>query len=439
MTTHRVAYNVLDSVLRNGAYLHLALKEGLKYCSSENAAAVTALVYAAVENVKYSDYIISHYTKGRLHGSIRLVLRIGIAELLTMETAPYAVCDECVKLVKSIGKAELSGFVNGVLRSIARTRGSLPPLPEDASAYLQIKYGIPEFLAAEYLEAYGKEFTEAMLKNKFRKLTIRAQYPCAAEELAGGLLEKDAALGNIPYHFGRLVPEAIILDKGADITASPLFINGKISVQSESAMLVCKICRVESGMNILDACAAPGGKSAYLASLMRDIGSITAWDLHENRVKLMEATLERLRVACVKCARQDALRPVPGLYESMDLVLVDAPCSGFGVGSKPDTYLNRTEQDVGQICKIQRSILEECSKYVRRGGALVYATCTISKRENESNVLEFLEAHKEFTAEDFSDLLPGEYRERCRSGMLQLFPNLDGMDGFFIARLVKEP
>ena len=414
----------------------MALKEGLRGCDSNSAAFITALTHAAIENLKYSDYLLAHFVKGRMHGSIRLILRMGIAELLMMNTAPYAVINESVKLTKEIGKSGLAGFVNGVLRRIDRERDSLPALPDDDSEYLQVKFGIPRFLADEYLSQYGREFTENMLASANTNMTFRAQYPYTSDEVIARL-NAVSEYSDITFEFGKLDPNAIIPSRGFDATATRLFKDGMLTVQSESAMLVCRACKVRPGIKVLDACAAPGGKTAYLASLMRNTGFIQAWELHENRVKLTNATLSRLG-ANAACIRHDATEPMPELYESFDIVLIDAPCSGFGVSSKPDTYLNRTEGTVREIYCTQKKILDECSKYVKSGGALVYATCTISRPENEENVLGFLAEHKEFELEGFSDMLPVEYADRASGGMLQLFPHLDGSDGFFIARMIKK-
>ena len=436
MTSRRIAFNILNSVINEGAYLHLALKEGLRCCDSNSAAFITALTHAAIENLKYSDYLLAHFVKGRMHGSIRLILRMGIAELLMMNTAPYAVINESVKLTKEIGKSGLAGFVNGVLRRIDRERDSLPALPDDDSEYLQVKFGIPRFLADEYLSQYGRGFTEKMLASANTHMSFRAQYPYTSDEVIARL-NAVSEYSDITFEFGKLDPNAIIPSRGFDATATSLFNDGMLTVQSESAMLVCRACKARPGMKVLDACAAPGGKTAYLASLMRNTGFIQAWELHENRVKLTNATLSRLGTNAA-CIRHDATEPMPELYESFDIVLIDAPCSGFGVSSKPDTYLNRTEGTVREIYCTQKKILDECSKYVKSGGALVYATCTISRPENEENVLGFLAEHKEFELEGFSDMLPVVYADRASGGMLQLFPHLDGSDGFFIARMIKK-
>ncbi len=431
MTDRRVAYNVLDNVLNRGMYLHLALKKATYGIGNESASYISALAYATVENLNYSDFIINKFVDGRLHKSIRLILRMGIAELIAMHTASYAVINESVKLTHSIGKGKLSGFVNAVLRRVDRERDNLPQIPDDDVELLNIRYGLPKFLAKEYLSLYGRDFTVKMRSTVYSGVTLRAQYPFSNDELVLHLKE----LG-IDFSIGRMDSNAIILNKGYDVASDSLFSEGKIAIQSESAMLVCKACKVKKGMKVLDACSAPGGKTAYIASLTENDVDIQAWELHEKRVEITNLNFLRLGVNAV-CTQHDAAILMPQKRGCFDVVLVDAPCSGFGVTSKPDTFLNRTENSIQDLCKVQRQILDCCAEYVAPGGALVYATCTISKSENEDCITQFVEINNEFEPDDFSDVVPSEYSERIKSGMLQLFPHLDSADGFFIARMVK--
>lgn len=431
MTDRRVAYNVLDNVLNSGMYLHLALKEATYGIGNESASYISALVYATIENLNYSDFIIDNFVTGRLHKSIRLVLRMGIAELLTMHTAAYAVINESVKLTYSIGKSKLSGFVNAVLRRVDREREKLPQIPDDDIELMNIRYGLPKFLAKEYLLLYGKDFTVKMRSAGSSGVTLRAQYPFSNDKLVLHLKK----LG-VEFSVGHMDNNAFILNKGYDVASDFFFSEGKIAIQSESAMLVCKVCKVKKGMRVLDACAAPGGKTAYIASLTENDVDIQAWELHEKRVELTNLNFSRLGVSAL-CTQHDAAILMPQLRGCFDVVLVDAPCSGFGVTSKPDTFLNRTEDSVHELSKVQRQILDCCAEYVAPGGAMVYATCTISKSENEDCVTQFLKKNTEFEPDDFSDVFPSEYSERIKSGMLQLFPHLDSADGFFIARMVK--
>ncbi len=438
MNDRRIAYNIFINVVEKGAYINLALKEGLYGADSSTASSITALVYTAVENLNYCDFIIKNYAKGRLHKQIRNILRLGIAELLFMHTPVYAVCNESVELTKKIGKTSLSGFVNGVLRKVDRDRENLPALPGEPREYLNIKYGLPLFLADEYLAEYGLEFTESMLCSHHKFMTIRTQYPFSTDSFLSADFEKmDPIFVGKTMAVGKIVSDAVKIDTGFDVRKSKLFNEGHITVQGESAMLVCKICGVAPGMKVLDACSAPGGKSAYLSSLMKGNGEIVACDVHDTRIELTRATLERLHVHNAKCIPMDAAEYCEQFADAFDVVLVDAPCSGFGVSSKPDTFINRSSDSINEIAALQYRIISNCSKYVKPGGTLVYSTCTISKRENECVVKKFCEQHKEYEMYPFTDALPAYLRERAENGMLQLFPNTDGADGFFIARFKR--
>ena len=439
----RKAYEIFTEVTRDGAYANLALKKGLAGTDAQEAGRVTALVYSATEHISYADFLIDHYKKGRLHGSIRNVLRLSVTELLFMDRPDHAVCSEGVELTRAIGKSALTGVVNGILRNIARDNaaGKLPPLPEEPAERLSVKYSVPRFMAEEYLKEYGPEFTEDLLSARLHNLTVRAQYPFTTAELEAAL---DAL--RIAHRRGSYDENALILPEGADVASMPLFREGKMTVQSESAMLVCRACRVQDGMRVLDTCAAPGGKTCCLSSLMRGTGSITALEVHPHRTELLAATARRLGVQNVRAITADAADPAkmaelfPESAEKFDVVLVDAPCSGLGGGSKPDALLNRTEKDIETLAALQRRLLDNAAKFVKPGGALVYSTCTVSKRENADNANRFLAYHPDFTAEPLDFLIPGRNAEgeKGEDPFLQLFPNRDGLDGFFIARFIKK-
>lgn len=441
----RLAYDVLKAVAsEDGAYANLALKEALNGAPSKTAAAVTALLYTALENLSYADYLIAHYAKGRVQGSIRSVLRLGITELLFMDAPDYAAVNEAAELTRSIGKAGLCGFVNGVLRSIARdnARGALFPLPEAPEERLSVRYGIPGSLSKEYVEDYGVEFAREMLSARAHKLTVRAQHPFTTDALKAELEAR-----GIAFSIGKNDQNALILSGGLNIASLDLFNEGKLTMQSESAMLAVRACRVGEGMKVLDTCAAPGGKSAYLASLMKNTGSITAWEVHPHRTELMEATLDRLGVTNCTCETLDA-SSAPDRGERYDIVLCDVPCSGLGGGGKPDAIIRRTDASIDALADIQLKILLKSAELVKPGGALVYSTCTVSRRENEGNIERFLERRPDFIPESLDWLLGEENggadgnekamlaEKRGRLGV-QLFPNIDGMDGFYIARMIK--
>lgn len=425
----RLAYQIFTDIVKNGAYANLALKKGLRGADERTARSVTALVYEAIEHVNHADLIIDSFAKGRLHGSVRNILRLGVTALLFTDMPDHAAVQNAVELTRAVKKGALSGYVNGVLRSVARARdnNTLPPLPEDPAERLSVLYGMPVFMAREYIEDYGEAFAEAMLSSRLHELTVRAQYPFTTEAL-----EKELSSLGIPFERGRFDPNAFILKQTAAVTETELFKTGRIAVQSESAMLVCRACRVKDGMRILDTCAAPGGKSAYLSSLMHGSGSIDAWELHPHRAELTRETFSRLGCKNCRVETRDASVSEPGETPLYDVVLVDAPCSGLGGGSKPDAMLNRTREDIASLAELQAKLLSHAALFVRKGGALVYSTCTVSRRENRGNAEAFLASHPDFEAEAL-DIVPG------REGpFLQLFPNTDGVDGFFIARFIKK-
>ena len=432
MSVRRAALAALADITDNGAYANLRLKSARSGLSSRDGAWLTALVYTTLDNLLYIDYILAHFVKGRQNAKVRGVLRMGVCQLLFMDTPESAACSESVKLVREIGKGDMAGFVNGVMRNIARHKDDLPPLPEDARERLSIEFSRPRYMVDEYVRLYGEDFTRDMFMYQGHELTIRAQYPYTEDELKEWLDNE-----GVSYARGKLDTNAFRLETGIELTAAEPFISGKITVQSESAMLVCRALMLKGGERVLDACAAPGGKTAYLASLTKNDLDITAWDIHPHRAELINNTLSRLGVSCAHTDARDAAVFLPELAGRFDAVLVDAPCSGLGVYGKPDARYKKSDGSIEELAALQHGILDTASRYVRPGGALVYATCTISERENELRLRRFLNEHGEYIPGDMSGILPSALSDRTRDGGLQLFPHIDGSEGFYLARLVR--
>lgn len=436
MTGERAALNILLKVTREDAYLNLAVKDGLSEVDPKSVPRLTALLYTAFEKLSFCDYYIDMYARGRIHSSIRGILRLALTELFFMDVPDHAVCQRYVSLTGEIGKAKLKGFVNGVLRSIARDKnaGVLPPLPKEFIDRMCVESGYPEFMIREYVRRFGEPFTKELLSSGTIGETLRAVAPMTADEL----VEKLSSDG-MQAEKSALVKDAVRVSslKGG-ITENELFKNGSMTVQSEGAMLACVLLEPKPGMNVLDACAAPGGKTAYVFDLMGRTGSVTAWDVHPHRIELIKSTLSRLGCHGVKTEVRDASVFDSSLESSFDRILCDVPCSGIGGGSKPDSRMRRTNEDIEELSRLQYSILDTCAKYLKVGGILVYSTCTISERENESVILRFLSDHRDFVPDPFCVLLPVELRERASDGYLTLFPNIDRTDGFFIARLKRK-
>lgn len=433
MSVRRVALAALLDITDGGAYANLRLKEAERGLARTDAKWVSAAVYETLDHLLYIDYVLARYISGRQKPAIRGILRMGACQAMFMDVPPSAACNESVKLAKEIGKGALAGYVNGVLRALCRDLGKPVPLPEDPRERMSVQYSYPRWLIDLYADAYGEPFTEALLASPVRGLTIRAQAPYTPE-----MLETQLKTRGIPFARGAVIADALHLEKGFDIAAEPLFQEGAITVQSESAMLVCRALAPKNGMCVLDACAAPGGKTAYLSMLMENGGKIDAWELHAHRCELMRKTLARLHVKNAVVQQRDASKPHPECDGIFDAVLVDAPCSGLGVQGKPDARYAKSQEILAELATLQMQLLDCCARYVKPGGTLVYATCTISPLENEACAKAFLSRHREFSAGDLSACLPESLQERAAGGMLQLFPHLDGMEGFFLAKFVRK-
>lgn len=422
MSARRKAYDALCDVTERGAYANLRVKQLFRDLPEREAKYAAALVYTSLDHLLTIDYYLSFYVKGGVKPAVRGVLRMGVCELLYMSTPAHAAVNESVDLVREIGKGALSGFVNGVLRSVSRGKDSLPALPSEPLKRLSVQYSYPEWIVSEWLFAYGEAQTESLLSANPAPLEVRAQYPYTADGLIASL--------PVGCSRNRWDENSLVLKHGFDFTSSPLFTDGKFTVMSQGAMLVCRALGNMMGKRVLDACAAPGGKSAYLFSLCRGDVSLTCLEKHPHRKELLDKTLLRLHTIA-ETRLFDATEFDPAYEGAFDAVLVDAPCSGLGLLSdKPDVRYSKTDSDVVSLAALQKEILSVCCRYVRPGGLLVYATCTISNRENEHQAETFLADHADFSSERMP--LPIE-----NSGMLQLLPCIHGTDGFFIARMRK--
>ena len=434
--SRRIAFDVLLAIER-GAYANLALREALQENGGADAAFVTALVYNTLDHLLTLDFYLKCFCKGRIALPVRCILRLGMAQMFYMRVPARAAIDESVALCKEIGKGGVAGFVNGVLRNMDRNRQNLPEPQGGLAERLSIQYSFPAFLVEMLLSQWGEKECIAMLDYTApAAVCIRANPLCFSESALDEYLAKE----NMAFQKGRLVPEARYVQGLGDIAQHPLFQQGKITVQSESAMLAARICGAEAGQKVLDACAAPGGKTAFLAGEMGD-GQLDAWDVHAHRVTLIEKTCRRMGIHFVCARQQDATQLDPNAVEQYDVVLADVPCSGLGViGSKPDIRYSKTREDMEALVNVQRRILENMASYVKIGGTLVYVTCTVMEPENQGNIDWFLTAHSEFETVSLDAFLPGDFDQaRIGEGGLQLMPHRDhGADGFYMVRMVRK-
>lgn len=409
MTERAFALNALIDILENGAYTNLRLKQG----GEAETPFVHALISETLDHLLYIDYILSHYVK-RQKRVVRNILRMSAAEMLYMHTPVYAVVDEAVRLCKQSGKSANAPMVNAVLRRLNLARNSLPPLPTEPIQRMSIQYSCSEWIIRQWVETYGIADTEAILSAPRHGIEIRAQHPFTTRQLLD-------ALDDESYSCGPLLKDCVRLKKPGNIAQSERFLSGQIAIQNQGSMAICQAMGDLGGKKVLDACAAPGGKSAYLYSLFHGDIDLTCCELHPHRKDLMNATFARLHVSA-RTMTCDATILQPAFENQFDAVLLDAPCSGLGLlHDKPDIGYNRTEADVASLVTLQEQLMETCCRYVKSGGLLLYATCTICVKENERQTQRFLQKHTEFSLDDAR----------------QYLPHVDGIDGFYYARMKK--
>ena len=322
-----------------------------------------------------------------------------------------------MKLAGKRGFVNLKGFVNGVLRNISRNLDKINyPDEKDKVSYLSVKYSLPEWLVKQWLNVYDEETVKtigsAFLEEK--PLTVRFnERKIKKEDLVGILKKEGVTVGQVPE-----IPCALYLSGYDHLSALPSFCEGLYQVQDLSSMQVALWSGVKEGDQVLDVCAAPGGKSIHIAELLNGTGHVEARDLTEYKVDLLRDNIERSGLTNIEAVCQDATVYDPDKKKSADIVIADLPCSGLGVlGKKPDLRYKMNEKTEADLVELQRKILSVVKDYVKPDGKLLYSTCTIHREENEGNVEWFLKEYPEFELVKDKQMIPGK----------------DAGDGFYIA------
>ncbi|MBQ7656979.1 MAG: 16S rRNA (cytosine(967)-C(5))-methyltransferase RsmB [Clostridia bacterium] len=437
--SRKVALEIFQDVVRKDAYASLSLDDRLKntnlpqldkrFCAS--------IVYTTLENLIRIDYALSFFLKDAesLEPTVRDILRISACQLLFHDRIPEnAIVDEAVKLTRGAGLEGLTGLTNAVLRSMVRGKDEIKwPAKEEGAKYLSIMYSVPLWLAQRLTDAYGPETAEAIcsFRTQAHYTVIRPNLNQYTDEAFEALLQKkvwEVEKGAVAH--------AYRVRKAAEIAQDADYLAGHFSIQGESSMLAAQAVNVKRGMQVLDCCAAPGGKTAYMAEQMTGTGRVYAWDVHEHRVTLIRAMAHRLHLENVRPVVRDASVLKDDLISSMDAVLLDAPCSGLGVmDNKPDIKYRATPESVKELTGIQEKLLDTCCQYVKRNGTLVYSTCSVLPEENGEQVKRFLQKHPEFVLSPLPDAIDEKFRKEYTDTGLQLLPHRDGVEGFFIARM----
>ncbi len=437
-----LALETLLHAEKTSAKLNDAVRDALekhKTLSKEKRAFFTRLTEGTAEQSILLDYIIDQYSKKparKLSPVIRNILRLALYQIRQMDSVPdSAAVNEAVKLASKKGFSGLKGMVNGILRNAIRCpeRADLSEI-KDKDKYISIKYSMPEFLVKQWINAYGYDATESMcagfLEDKGTSVRLR-----------GGLSDEESFVSSLKAS-GVNVEKALYIDhayqiSGYDVlTELEAFKNGSIAVQDISSMLCVEAAGIKSGDKVIDVCAAPGGKSVFAADKAGEDGEVISRDISESKLRFIRENADRCGIKNIRIQEWDATVPDETLKEYADVVLVDAPCSGYGViGRKPDIKYGASEEKQSALVEIQRNILKTASNYVKKGGRLVYSTCTVSQQENEENVAWFLK-NGDFKSVDLTENIPDELAEKkptVKDGYMQLLPGIDGCDGFFIA------
>lgn len=449
-----LAMDTLVKVAQTGAYSNLQLNRTLQDAGLQRADAglVTELVYGTIQRQATLDYWLSRFVSKGLHKLepwVHQLLRMSAYQLLYLDRIPaHAAVNEAVTIAKKRGHSGISGMVNGVLRSIDRGRGELQASEikhADPIVQIALRHSYPEWLVSRWVAAYGAETAEAICAagNDHPHSSVRANTLRGTREEVIALL-KEAGYDAEP---SVIAPAGIAINRGGNLADTDGFREGMWTVQDESSMLVAEVVAPKAGMQVLDCCAAPGGKSTHLAELMGGKGKVWANDLHAHKRDLIVTQAERLKLRNVEAITEDALKLAERFKpQSMDAVLLDAPCSGFGViRRKPEIKWTKTAGDVSDIAAVQQRLLGAVCDLVKPGGVLVYSTCTIEKDENERQVANFLQEHPEFELDRNWPKAVVEQLKKVGAideqfdGQAQLLPQHFDSDGFYIARMVKRP
>lgn len=433
-TGREAALEALTACRRLDAWSDGSLKAACRELDRREAALAARLAYGVLQNRALLDHYLDACCTQRfetLEPFVRDVLRLGAYQILYMDRVPdSAAVDESVELVKRKKRQRASGMVNAVLRRLSREKDALPELPAgDRAEYLALRYSHPAWLVRRLMELLGDGEAEAFLRldNEAVPTTIqRNSLRCAANELAESLTASGASLTPHPW-----MPDCWLLSGGGSLEALPAFQKGWFQVQDAAAKAAVLASGVKPGDRVLDVCAAPGGKSFAAAMVMEDRGEITACDIHRHKLALIEKGAERLGLTCIHTELADGRQLREEWLEGFDAVLCDVPCSGLGIiRKKPDIRYKDPAQLAG-LPKVQRAILENAGRYVKPGGVLLYATCTVLPEENGEVTAAFLSSHRSFHPEPFR--LPGLDGEN--DGTLTLWPQRHGTDGFYICRM----
>ena len=436
MGGRETALNALIACRKDGAWSNGVLKEYIRRdkLDSREAALATRLCYGVMQHRLRLDFYLKQLLTGKLkdlHPAVCDVLRLGLYQIYEMDKIPdSAAVNESVALTKKYCSKVRSapGLVNGVLRNAIRTKGSLKE-PESLSD----RYSHPQKLLDMLVSYVGQERLEPMLQANNQAVSIVAQVNTLAidtDTLQTQLLDCGVTATKHPW-----LPDCLILESTGDLEKLESFRAGLFYIQDAAAKLSVLCAQLPENANVLDCCAAPGGKSFAAAVAMKGTGRITSCDIHSHKVELIQKGAERLGFSNITALLHSAAEPNPQWVEKMDAVIADVPCSGYGIIRKKPDIRYKDPDTMSDLPKLQKQILQNQSRYVKPGGVLLYSTCTLVRKENEGVIKAFLKDNPQFETEPLQ--LPDVFPENT-TGMLTLVPGEYDTDGFFICRLRRK-
>ncbi len=441
-TARQTALDIICSVIDGGAYANIALNKALrsKTCDDRDRRFITELVYGTVKAKGTLDWLLSQLSSRPLNKIDKVVLnilRMGLYQLFYLDKVPAsAACNESTELAKAAGHLGTAKFVNGILRSAVRSKEAgtivFPKYEDEPALSIALTEFHPEWLVKRWLQQFGAEETQALCRynNLPPVLSLRTNTLKTTRDV----LLADLQAAGFEAEPSKWCEEGIVCSKTAGINKLLEKHPDAFYMQDESSMLVAHVVNPQPGIAVLDLCAAPGGKTTHLAQLMQNKGSIYACDIHLHKMKLIEDNANRLGIEIIKTVLQDAAVFKPEWSAAFDCVLVDAPCSGLGVlRRRAEARWRKSQKDLQVFPPLQKAILKNAARYVKPCGMLVYSTCTLEAAENSGLVQEFLAAHPNFEYAGFKHPLTG-----ATVNELQLLPQRDGVDGFYICAMRRK-
>ncbi|ELR96953.1 16S rRNA (cytosine(967)-C(5))-methyltransferase [Gloeocapsa sp. PCC 73106] len=434
-----LAFLALRQIYHRGAYSDIALERVLnsRDLSPKAKNLVCELVYGVVRRQRYLDALIDQLGQKKAQQQppdLRIILHLGLYQLCYLEKIIGAIAvSSSVELAKKFGLTGLSGVVNGLLRSYQRSHNPLV-LPDDPVQRLGILHSFPDWIVANWLDVLGLEETTQLCQwfNQSPSLDLRVNIlKTSVDKMATILIEQGLAVTKL-----ETVPQGLRINgPRGSIQQLPGYDQGWWVVQDSSAQLVTHLLDPQPGEKIIDACAAPGGKTTHIAELMGDVGEVWAIDRSFKRLKKVQENLDRLQLNSISLHHLDS--STSELPQECDRVLVDAPCSGNGtLHKRPDLRWRQTPEEIPNLVALQRQILNQAATWVKPGGKLVYATCTLNPPENEDIIQSFLANHSQWSIlppspDSFLSLFV------TPEGWIKIWPHRQQMDGFFMVRLEK--